>query len=84
VTIRKYLLSGVGFTSGRTTEKQRHLTVGNGLLGQIVVDDDGVLSVVTEPFSHGATGERGNVLERSSFGGGGSNDDAVLEGIVLF
>jgi hypothetical protein len=28
------------------------LTVGNGLLGQVVVDDQGVLAVVTEPFTH--------------------------------
>ena len=40
----------LAFTSRRTTEKEGHLTVGDGLLGQIVVDDDGVLSVVTEPF----------------------------------
>ena len=45
----------------RTTEKQRHLTVGNGLLGQIVVDDKSVLAVVTEPLSHGATSERSDV-----------------------
>lgn len=32
-------ITGVGFTTGRTTEKKRHLTVGDGLLGQIVVDD---------------------------------------------
>lgn len=35
----------------RTAEKKRHLTVGDGLLGQIVVDDDGVLSVVAEPLT---------------------------------
>ena len=46
------LLSGVGLTSGRTTEKQRHLTVGNSLLGEIVEDDDGVAAVVTEPLTH--------------------------------
>jgi hypothetical protein len=44
-----YLLSGVGLTPGRTAEQKRHLTVGNGLFGQIVVDDDSVLAVVTEP-----------------------------------
>ena len=33
----------------RTTEKKRHLTVSDGLLGQIIVDDEGVLAVVTEP-----------------------------------
>lgn len=27
------------------------MTVGDSLLGQIVVDDDGVLSIVAEPFA---------------------------------
>lgn len=36
-------------TYRRTTEKQRHLTVSDGLLGQIIVDDESVLAVVTEP-----------------------------------
>lgn len=48
----KYSLAGVGLTSRRTTEEERHLTVGNGLLGQIIVDDDSVLSIVTEPFAY--------------------------------
>lgn len=44
-------VTGVGLTSRRATEKEGHLTVGDGLLGQIVVDDDGVLSVITEPLT---------------------------------
>jgi hypothetical protein len=31
----------VSLTTGRTTEKEGHLTVGDSLLGQIVVDDEG-------------------------------------------
>jgi len=41
-------ISGVSLTSRRTTEKKGHLSVGDGLLGKIVEDDEGVLSVVTE------------------------------------
>lgn len=44
-------VTGVSLTSRRTTEKEGHLTVGDGLLGQIVVDDDGVLAVITEPLT---------------------------------
>lgn len=43
-------ITGVSLTSGRATEEEGHLTVGNGLLGQIVVDDNGVLAVITEVF----------------------------------
>lgn len=59
------------------------MSVGNGLLGQVVVDDQGVLAVVSEPLSHGATGERSKVLERGSLRGGGGNNDGVLESVVL-
>jgi hypothetical protein len=44
-------VTGVGLTTGGTTEKQRHLAVGNGLLCQIIVDDQSVLSVVTEELA---------------------------------
>jgi len=76
-------VTGVGLTTGGTTQKQGHLTVGNGLLGQVIVDDDGVTAVVTEPLTHGATSEGSNVLQGSGLGGGGSNDDGVLHGILL-
>jgi len=76
-------VTGVGLTTRGTTEQQRHLTVGDGLLGQVIVGDNGMTAVVTEPLTHSATGERSNVLQRSSLGGGGSNDDGVLHGVVL-
>jgi hypothetical protein len=76
-------VTGVSLTTGGTAEQQRHLTVGNGLLGQIVVDDDGVTAVVTEPLTHGAASEGSEVLQGSGLGGGGSNDDGVLHGILL-
>lgn len=76
-------VTGVGLTSGRTTEEEGHLTVGNSLLGQIVEDDDGVLAVVTEPLTHGGGSERSDVLERSGLGSSGGNNDGVLHGVVL-
>jgi hypothetical protein len=76
-------VTGVSLTSGRTTEKEGHLTVGNGLLGKIVEDDDGVLAVVTEPLTDGGTGERSNVLQGSGLRGSGGDNDGVLHGVVL-
>ena len=55
----------------------------DGLLGQIVEDDQSVLSVVPEVLSHGGTRERSEVLEWSGIGGGSSDNDRVLHGIVL-
>ena len=31
----------VGLTTGGTTEEEGHLTVSDGLLGQVIVDDEG-------------------------------------------
>ena len=42
-----------------------------------------VLAVVTEPLAHGTAREGSKVLQRSGFGGGSSDDDGVLHGIVL-
>ena len=33
-------ITRIGLTTRRTTEKEGHLTVSNGLLGQVVVDDE--------------------------------------------
>ena len=41
-------VSGVGLTAGGTAEEEGHLTVGHGLLGEVVVEDDGVLAVVAK------------------------------------
>jgi hypothetical protein len=76
-------VTGVSLTTGGTTKQEGHLTVSNGLLGQVIVDDDGVAAVVTEPFTHSTASERSNVLQRSGLGGSGSNNDGVLQGVVL-
>jgi hypothetical protein len=34
-------ITRVGLTTGGTTEKEGHLTVSNGLLGQVIIDDEG-------------------------------------------
>ena len=59
-----------------TPEQQRHLAVGDGLLGQVVVDDESVHAVVTEELAHGAARVGSQVLQGSSVGSGGRHDDA--------
>jgi len=46
------ILSGVSLTPGWATEQQGHLTVSHGLLGEIVVDDDGVHAIVSEILAY--------------------------------
>ena len=71
-------VSWVGLSAGGTAQQQRHLSVGHGLLGQIVEDDERVHAVVPEKLAHGAARVRRQVLQRSRVRGGGGHDDAVL------
>jgi hypothetical protein len=80
---RDNILSGVSLTARGTTQQQRHLTVGNSLLGKVVVDNHSVAAVVTEPLTHGTASEGSNVLQRSGLRGSSSNDNGVLKSIVL-
>ena len=52
-------VTGVGLTARGTTQKERHLAVSHGLLGEIVVEDHGVLAVVSEVLTHGTSRVRG-------------------------
>jgi len=59
------------------------LTVGDGLLGEIVVDDESVHSVVAEELSHGAAGVGSQVLQRGSIRSGGRDDNAATQNLKL-
>ena len=84
----------VGLASRRAAQGQRHLAVGHGLLGQVIVDDEhgaalvlgarglAVLAVVDEVLAHGGAGHRRDVLQRGGVGGGGGHDDGVLHGAM--
>jgi hypothetical protein len=76
-------ITRVGLTTWRTTKQQRHLTVGNSLLGEIIVENNSVLSVVTEEFSHGTSSVWSKELKRSRVGSGSSDNDAVIHGSLL-
>jgi len=70
-------------TTGWASQEKGHLTVSNSLLGEIVVDDEGVLAVVTEVLANSASGVWGQELEWSGLGSGSGNDDGVLESIAV-
>ena len=76
-------ITGVSLTTRGSSEEEGHLSVGNSLLGQIVVDDEGVHAVVSEELSESASGVGGDELEGSGIGGSGGNNDGVLEGVLL-
>merc|ERR1719464_2092046 len=76
-------VTGVGLTTGRTSQQQRHLSVGHGLLGQVVEDDDSVHAVISEVLSHGHSGVGSEVLQGSGVRGGGGHHDGVLQSISV-
>ena len=76
-------ITRVSLTTGGTSQKEGHLTVGDSLLGQIVVDDKGVFATITEVLTNGASGVGSQELERSGIGGGSSDDDGVLEAVTV-
>src|SRR5690606_39122825 len=77
-------VTGVGFTAGRTTQQQGHLTVGPGLFGQVVINDEGILAAVAEVFAHRAAGVGSDVLHGSGLGSRGSHDNRVFQSAMLF
>src|SRR5690606_17160067 len=77
-------VAGVGFAAWRTAQQQGHLAVGPGLLGQVVVNDQGVFAAITEVFAHRAARVRSQVLHGGRFRSGGGHDDGVFHGAVLF
>ena len=59
-------ITGVGLTTGWTSEEEGHLSVSDGLLGEIVVDDQGMLAVVSEVLTDGAARVGSQELEGGS------------------
>ena len=47
-------VAGIGFAARRAAQQQRDLAVGDGLLGQVVIDDQRVLAAVAEVLAHRA------------------------------
>ena len=73
----------IGLAARRTAQQQRHLAIGDGLLGQIVIGDHGVHAVVAEILAHGAAGERRQELHRRRIGGGRGDDDGIVQRAAL-
>lgn len=55
----------------------------NHLLGQIIIDDEGMFAVVSEILSHGAAGVGSQVLQRSGIRSSSRHHDGVLHGISV-
>ncbi len=76
-------------------QRQRHLTVSNCLLGEVIVNNEhvaagvisrgrlAVLAVIHKELANCSTSHRSDVLHRSGVGSGSRNDNGVVECTVL-
>ena len=69
----------IRLATGGALQDERDLAVGDGVLGEIVIDDERVHAVFHEPLADGGAGERSEVLVGRIVGGGGGDDDRVLQ-----
>src|SRR5690606_6084285 len=69
---------------GRAAQQQGNLAIRPGLLGQVVVHDQGVFAAITEVLAHGAARVGGQVLHGGGIGRGGGHDDGVFQRAVFF
>jgi hypothetical protein len=76
-------VAGIRLAARRAAQQQRHLAVGLGLLGEVVVHDERVLAVLHPVLAHGATTVGSEVLEGRRVGGRSGHDDGVLHRAVL-
>ena len=76
-------ITRVSLSAGRSSQQQGHLSVSNSLLGEIVINDQTVLSVISEVFSDSTSGVGGQELEGSGFRGSGGDDDGVVHGSMV-
>jgi len=76
-------VAGVGLSAWGSSQQQRHLSVGDGLLREIVVDDQSVETGVSEVLADGAARVGSQELKGSGLRGGGGDHDGVLERVVV-
>ena len=69
----------IGFAARRAAKEQRHLAIGDRLLGEVIIDDHGVHAVVAEKLAHGAAGKRRQELHGRRVRGGRRDHDRIVE-----
>src|SRR5215211_10067 len=60
-------------------KEQHHLSVGDGVFGEVVVDQERVLATVHKELPDGASRVRGKILQRRGLGCRGIDDGGVLQ-----
>ena len=76
-------IAGIRLAAGRAAEQERHLAIGNGLFGQVVIDAKRRPALlVHEVFGHRAARVGRDVLQRRGIAGAGRHHDRIVHGAV--
>ena len=73
-------VTGKSFPPRRASQQQGDFAVGLRVLGEIVIETDGMAAVIAEKFAHGAGGIGSDVLHGGGLGGGSGHHDGVVHG----
>ena len=73
-------VAGVSLTSRGTADQQRQGTVGHGVLGQVIVDDQDMLALMHEILAHGTAGVGCDILQGRQLGRCSGHHDGVAHG----
>ncbi len=74
----------IGFTTGWSTNQKGDGTVGHGVFGQIIIDDQHVFPLVHKVFAHGTASVGGDILHGSQFGSRSGDNDGVVHSTCIF
>ncbi len=69
----------IRFTTGRTFQDEGDLTIRDGVLGEIVINDQCIHAVFHEPLTHRCAGVRSEILVGGIVSRSGRNDDRVFQ-----
>lgn len=76
-------ITRVSFSTRGSSQQKRHLSVSDGLLGKIVIDDKSVFTIVSEVFTNSATRVRSQELKGSCIRSSSADNNSELHAVVL-
>jgi len=77
-------ISRICFTARRAFQKQRQRSVRYSMLGQIVIDDQHIFSLMHKIFRHCSSCVGGNILQRSRIAGCRRHHHRIIQCILIF
>src|SRR5690606_32142217 len=74
----------ISFAAWWTTQQQGNLTISPSLLGQVIINNQGILTAIAEVFTHSTTGEGCQELHRCRIRRSRCDHNGVIHSAVFF